>query len=93
MTSVRIAILSDLHLDIRRRLLLREAESEAAALAAFALPWHRVDIDPPTGRNALAEAISRLTGYPIPASTLERDVLSARVRDPAPGLDRLLAGV
>ena len=35
MTPVRIAILSDLHLDIRRRHLLRSAASEPEGLAAF----------------------------------------------------------
>jgi hypothetical protein len=34
-TAIRIAVLSDLHLDIRRRQLLRSAASEAEALAAY----------------------------------------------------------
>lgn len=35
MTAIRIAVLSDLHLDIRRRHLLRSAASKAEALAAY----------------------------------------------------------
>jgi ATP-dependent Lhr-like helicase len=64
---------------------------EPAALAAFSQAWHRVGVEPPKGRNALAEAVARLAGYAIPASTLERDVLSSRVQDPSSGLDRMLA--
>jgi ATP-dependent helicase Lhr and Lhr-like helicase len=63
---------------------------EARALARFEVAWQCVSADPPRGRNALADAIRQLTGAPIPASTLERDVLAARIADPGTGIDELL---
>jgi ATP-dependent Lhr-like helicase len=77
----------------RRSLAVLRSEIEAVdpqAFARFAVAWQGVRLDPPRGRNALHEAVARLAGAAIPASVLERDVLSARVADPAPGLDRLL---
>ncbi|HUG08557.1 MAG TPA: DEAD/DEAH box helicase [Acidimicrobiia bacterium] len=66
---------------------------DASALARFEIAWQGVGPEPPRGRNALADAIRRLTGAAIPASTLERDVLAARVADPGTGIDDLvLAG-
>ena len=78
----------------RRSLAVLRQEIEPvdqSALARFSIGWHGVRVDPPGGRGALADAILRLAGVPIPASTLERDVLSVRVTDPDTHLDRLLA--
>jgi ATP-dependent helicase Lhr and Lhr-like helicase len=63
---------------------------EAGALARFEVAWQGVSAQPPRGRTALADAIRQLTGAAIPASTLERDVLSARVADAGTGIDELL---
>ncbi|HEX6219694.1 MAG TPA: DEAD/DEAH box helicase, partial [Acidimicrobiia bacterium] len=46
---------------------------EATALARFEVAWQGISPDPPRGPSALADAIHKLTGTPIPASTLERD--------------------
>ncbi len=73
-------------------LLRKEIEPvEPAALARFSIGWHGIRAETPTGANALFEAVNRLAGAPVPASTLERDVLSSRVVGPQTGLDRLLA--
>ena len=78
----------------RRSLSLLRAEIEpveAKALARFEVLWQGVSADPPRGRNALHDAIRQLTAVPIPASTLERDVLAARVAgDPRAGIDELM---
>lgn len=58
--------------------------------AAFAPIWQGVAIEPPRGINALNTAIDQLQGAVVPASVLERDVLKARVADPAEQIDRLL---
>ncbi len=63
---------------------------DASALARFEIAWQGVGPEPPRGRNALTDAIRRLTGAAIPASTLERDVLAARVADPGTGIDELM---
>ena len=63
---------------------------DASALARFAIAWQGVGPEPPRGRNALNDAIRSLTGAAIPASTLERDVLAARVADPGTGIDELM---
>ena len=63
---------------------------EPTALARFEIAWQGVSSDPPRGRNALADAIHKLTGAPIPASTLERDVLAARVGDIGNAVDDLM---
>jgi ATP-dependent Lhr-like helicase len=63
---------------------------EQKALARFEVGWQGVSADPPRGRNALTDAIRQLTGTAIPASTLERDVLSARVAEPGTGIDELM---
>jgi ATP-dependent Lhr-like helicase len=66
---------------------------EAEALARFELQWQGVSVDPPRGKNALADTLRRLTGVAIPASVLERDVLAARVADAGSAIDNLfLAG-
>ncbi|HEX7472750.1 MAG TPA: DEAD/DEAH box helicase [Candidatus Limnocylindrales bacterium] len=78
---------------LRRRSLARlrhEVEPvEAAALGRFLPEWHGVapvggDRDRPALRGQaalerLAEVVDQLTGVPIPASVLERDVLPVRV--------------
>jgi ATP-dependent Lhr-like helicase len=61
-----------------------------AAMAAFTAGWHGVRPEPSRGPSALSDALARLSGAVMPASILERDVLAARVEDPAPMLDRLL---
>jgi ATP-dependent Lhr-like helicase len=63
---------------------------EPYALARFETAWQGVSGDPPRGNNALADALRQLTGAAIPASTLERDVLAARVADPGTGIDELM---
>ncbi len=64
---------------------------EPAALARFSIGWHGVRPDPPRGRNALGDVLGRLAGVAIPASVLERDILSVRIADAGPVLDRMLA--
>jgi len=63
---------------------------EASALARFEIAWQGVTLDPPRGRNALTDALHKLTGVAVPASTLERDVLTARVEDPGTAIDQLM---
>jgi ATP-dependent Lhr-like helicase len=83
----------------RRSLAALRAEVEpvdATALARFLPSWHGVrttSVDPrPRGVDGLADAIGVLQGFPLVASTLEADVLAARVRDYSPALlDQLLA--
>lgn len=80
---------------LRRRSLAkvrREVEPVApAVLGRMSLQWHGV-AQPRRGADALLDAIEKLQGCPIPASVLERDVLSARVLDYRPDLlDALLA--
>jgi ATP-dependent Lhr-like helicase len=74
---------------LRRRSLARlrrEVEPVApAALARFLPGWHGIG-GRATGHDRLLEVVGQLEGYPIPASILERDVLSARVRDYTPRL-------
>jgi ATP-dependent Lhr-like helicase len=61
------------------------------ALARFAASWHGVT-RPRRGLDALLDAVEHLQGVPLVASSLERDVLAARVQDYEPGsLDRLIA--
>ncbi|HXV70563.1 MAG TPA: DEAD/DEAH box helicase [Acidimicrobiia bacterium] len=77
----------------RRSLAALRAEIEPVeptALARFEVVWQGVSADPPRGRNALADAIHKVTGVPIPASTLERDVLTARVGDVGTAIDDLM---
>jgi len=64
---------------------------DATALGRFLPSWHGVG-SPARGLGRLIEVVSQLQGVPIPASVLERDVLSARVADYSPGLlDQLAA--
>lgn len=63
---------------------------EPEALAGFITAWQGISTEPLRGRDALGEAIRRLAGAPIPASVLERDVLSARVEDAGNGVDSLM---
>ncbi len=77
----------------RRSLALLRSEIEPVetrSLARFEISWQGVRVDPPRGRNALDDAIHGLTGVSIPASTLERDVLAARVVEPGTGIDQLM---
>lgn len=77
----------------RRSLAVLRSEIEPVepeGLARFEIGWQGLSPDPPRGRNALADAIHKLTGVPVPASTLERDVLAARVADPGTGIDELM---
>ena len=78
---------------VRRRSLARlrhEVEPvEPAALARFLPLWQGVG-SRAAGLERLAEVIDQLEGLALPASVLEQDVLSARVRDYAPQmLDQL----
>jgi ATP-dependent Lhr-like helicase len=72
--------------------LRREVEPvETDVLARFLPAWHGVGSDA-SGLDRLYEVVAQLQGLPIPASVLERDVLSARVRDYSPRLlDELCA--
>ena len=77
----------------RRSLAALRAEIEPvddAALGRFLPDWHRVSDDPGHGVAVVADAVRSLEGAAIPASVLERDILSARAFDPRAGLDRLL---
>jgi ATP-dependent Lhr-like helicase len=61
--------------------LRREVEPvETDVLARFLPAWHGVGSDA-RGLDRLYEVVAQLQGVAIPASVLERDVLSARVRD------------
>ncbi len=72
--------------------LRREVEPvDAAALGRFLPAWQGAD-RPSGSADALGEAVARLQGAAIPASILESDVLSARVRGYRPAdLDAMLA--
>ncbi len=72
--------------------LRREVEpTDAEALTRFLPRWHGIDGEA-RGLDRLYEVISQLQGVGLPASVLERDVLSIRVRDYSPRLlDDLLA--
>ncbi len=72
--------------------LRREVEPvETEVLGRFLPAWHGVGVDA-RGLDRLYEVVAQLQGVPIPASVLERDVLSARVRDYSPRLlDELCA--
>jgi len=77
----------------RRSLAVLRSEVEPvapSALARFELVWQGVGLDLPRGRNALADALRKLTGAAIPASALERDVLAARVSDAGTGIDEMM---
>src|SRR5581483_5450455 len=64
---------------------------DPAALGRFLPAWQGVGSQS-RGLGRLIEVVSQLQGVPIPASALERDVLSARVGDYSPGLlDQLAA--
>ncbi|HUP85956.1 MAG TPA: DEAD/DEAH box helicase [Acidimicrobiales bacterium] len=77
--------------------LRREVEPvEAEVLGRFLPAWQGVGSDPATrghgGLDRLFEVVTQLQGVPIPASVLERDVLSSRVKDYSAGLlDELCA--
>ena len=78
---------------LRRRSLAalrREVEPvDAAALGRFLPAWQGVGL-PRRGTDALVEVLGVLTGAPLPASILERDVLAARMADYQPSdLDTL----
>jgi ATP-dependent Lhr-like helicase len=78
---------------LRRRSLAalrREVEPvDTATLARFLPRWHGIGSDR-RGPDALVEVIAQLQGAPLVASTLDRDVLAARLRDYEPGnLDAL----
>ncbi len=69
---------------------------EGVSLARFLPAWHgvRTLAADPRGRgpDAVADALTQLQGFPLPASVLEQDVLSDRVRDYSPALlDSLVA--
>jgi ATP-dependent Lhr-like helicase len=77
----------------RRSLAALRSEIEPvppSALARFEVLWQGVSADPPRGRTALRDAISQLAGAQVPASTLERDILRARVVEPGSGIDELM---
>jgi ATP-dependent Lhr-like helicase len=87
------------HADVLRTLrrrslaaLRREAEPVAAeALARFLPEWHGVGSGA-SGLDRLLECVFTLQGLALPASVIERDVLSARVADYRPALlDELVA--
>ncbi len=64
---------------------------EQPAFARFLLDWHGV-ADPPPGLDAVLDALEVLEGAPLAASTMEGQVLAARVRgEPTALLDQVLA--
>src|SRR5205823_8329625 len=72
--------------------LRREVEAVPVEVLGRFLPaWHGVGIQA-SGLDRLAEVIFQLQGCAIPASVLERDVLSTRMRDYRPQLlDQLVS--
>ncbi len=64
---------------------------DPAALSRLLVAWHQIAECPSPGAGSLLDTISRIQGYPIPASALESDILATRHRRPAPRLDQLLA--
>jgi ATP-dependent Lhr-like helicase len=74
---------------LRRRSLARlrrEVEPvPVETLARFLPAWQGIG-SRATGHDRLLEVVAQLEGYPIPISTLERDVLRGRVRDYTPRL-------
>ncbi|MGA1554412.1 MAG: Lhr family helicase [Ilumatobacteraceae bacterium] len=86
---------ADVLRQLRRRSLAalrRDVEPvEPAALARFVVGWHGIPADR-GGVDVLVDALGVLAGAPLVASTLERDVLPARVRGYRPAdLDELCA--
>ena len=72
-----------------RRCAARSSRSSRQALARFLPAWHGIPAER-RGTDAVVEALGLLAGAPIVASTLESDVLSARVVDYRPAqLDEL----
>jgi ATP-dependent helicase Lhr and Lhr-like helicase len=63
--------------------------AEPAAVGRFLPAWQGVG-KAARGRPALLEVVSRLQAAEIPASVLERDVLSSRLEDSGSGLDQLM---
>jgi len=59
------------------------------ALGRFLAAWQGVGQDR-TGRSAALEVLNQLQGAEIPASVLERDVLSSRLTNGGPLLDQLM---
>ncbi len=74
---------------LRRRSLAalrREVEPVPVEVLARFLPaWHGIGAES-SGLDRLADAVFQLQGLALPASVIERDVLSARVRDYRPRL-------
>jgi ATP-dependent Lhr-like helicase len=74
---------------LRRRSLARlrhEVEPvDGAAYARFLARWHGLGSGH-SGIDRLRDVIRQLQGLPLPASTLERDVLASRIRDYQPRL-------
>lgn len=71
--------------------LRREIEPvEPSALARFQIGWQGITPEPPRGRIALGEVIRRLAGAAVPASVLERDVISDRVAASAGEIDSMM---
>ena len=78
----------------RRSLAALRQEIEAVekrVLGRFLPAWQGVGLTGRRSAGALREAITSLTGAAIPASVLERDVLSARCDFSPESLDRLMA--
>ncbi len=80
---------------LRRRSLARlrkEVEAvDPAALGRFVMTWHAIG-SRRRGPDAVLDVIEQLQGSALPASTLERDILSARLADYEPEwLDSLAA--
>ncbi|MEX2238268.1 MAG: DEAD/DEAH box helicase [Dehalococcoidia bacterium] len=66
--------------------LRREVEPvPAEALGRFLPAWHEIGSER-GGLDRLADVVTQLEGYAIPASVLERDVLPARIKDYTPRL-------
>lgn len=63
---------------------------DQSQLAGFTAAWHGITGDKRRGISALNSVVDQLQGAVVPASTLERDILAARLADAPEQLDRLL---
>ena len=67
------------------------APVDAGALGRFLVEWHGLS-RPRSGLDGLLDVIEQLQGVPLVASLLDREVLSARVRDYSPAMLDTLMG-
>ncbi|MGH8273487.1 MAG: DEAD/DEAH box helicase [Gammaproteobacteria bacterium] len=86
-------LLARIHRYTLKKLRAEIAPVSASDFMRFLIRWQGLGEARGEGDNALAAAIARLEGFPIPAAAWERDVLPARIGNYEPALlDRLCAG-